>query len=290
MKTLSRDAPAKINLYLNVISKRSDGFHNIETVMQSVSLTDSVLLEFGSYKGDYFKSNVNLPDDDSNLCRRAVNAFYSAFECKRETVGISLHKRIPMGAGLGGGSSDAAAVLQIMNEYYGFPFPLSELCSIASGIGSDVPFCILSGSAIAEGRGELLTPLDSSMRLHYVICKPNVFISTPAMYRRLDEIGLSSDSGILNVCSAIRNSDYKLLSGSLYNAFEQPAFLFSSEIETAKQSLLSAGATNALMTGSGSAVFGLFPDKASAESAYRHLRPFYKELFICETYENSPLE
>lgn len=283
MKTLSCLAPAKINLYLDVLSKRPDGFHEVETLMQSVSLADSLSMTFDHVGGDAFESNAGLPNDDTNLCWKAVKTFYAVSKIHRESILISLEKKIPMGAGLGGGSADAAAVLRLMNEYYGSEFSDSELCEMAAAIGSDVPFCVSSHAALAMGRGERIIPIDSKLHFSCVIVMPELSISTPMMYRRIDEFGISAKKKINDAVSALKSSNYSLLLNSMYNIFEIPAFTAYPELRKIKNDILDSGADQALMTGSGSAIYGMFVDENKARISFEVLNKRFRHVYFCRT-------
>ena len=189
MKALKEKAYAKINLYLDVLCKREDGFHDIKTVMHSVSLCDEVTVAISPARTSTIKlsveGNVYIPSDGKNLAYKAASLFLEKLGIFAN-VNIKLVKKIPVAAGLAGGSSDAAAVLRAMNRLYKRPLTLAALCKLGAELGSDVPYCIMGKTAICEGRGELITPISTNIRLHTVIATANEYVSTPAAYSALD--------------------------------------------------------------------------------------------------------
>ena len=280
---ITASAYAKLNLYLDVVARRPDGFHDIETVMQQISLADTFSLSFDLNEHRKFSGNISLGLGDDNLCWKAVRYFYEALHEEPCNIGINLFKRIPIGAGMGGGSADAAAILKILNKKNGFPFTVPQLCEIGASVGSDVPFCVLGGTAHAAGKGEILTPIPAETVLHYVVCKPDVFVSTPDMYRRIDELGIRPKLNADAMLSAIVSSDLREIAAAMYNAFEAPAIAFAPEIGIVKQKLLDVGALNAMMTGSGSAVFGLYENAETAALAFESLKRSNLNVFLCES-------
>ena len=266
-------AYAKINLYLNVTSKRSDGFHDIESVMQSVSLCDVLTLSAESADNTDIHIEVegaSLPSDRSNLVYRAALAYLERAGICAD-VDISLIKNIPIAAGLAGGSSDAAATLRAMNRRFG-ALSDDELLSVAASVGSDVPFCLIGGTAVCRGRGELIEPI-CGIDAHAVVAIGEDRISTPEAYARLDRIysdfdgsvPTDADRHLANLIASIKNE--KALPNDMYNIFESEIEKNAKSVSKIKAEMISLGATTTLMSGSGPSVFGIFTDGISAERA-----------------------
>ena len=260
-------ANAKINLFLDVTSKREDGFHNIKSIMQSVSLCDTLFIS--ATEADRTEINLSvdafdIPTDSSNLICVSAKKYLEYFK-KNAIVEITLEKRIPTGAGLGGGSADAAAVLRGLNRIFRYANE-EQLLAIASDIGSDVPFCLVGGTAFCEGKGEVLTPIAFHGELHVVIAIGRERISTPEAYRSLDRYFNSRFIPDKRGDALICDMDSSVIScGNLYNVFEVVISL--PEIDKIKEILAKSGAECTLMSGSGPAVFGIFQDKESASLA-----------------------
>ena len=200
-------------------------------------------------------------------------------------VHIRLHKRIPVCAGLGGGSSDAAAVLRALNRLTGAGFTRTELEEMGALVGSDVPYCVAGGTMLAEGRGERLTPVTPMPRLPVVICKPDFPISTPELFRRVDARTSRCRPDTEGICAALADGDMPKLARRMYNVFEDVLTRREGEIAAIKSRLLDGGALGAVMSGTGSAVFGLFADADSAAYAKRRLARDYAECFLTETID-----
>ena len=259
--TVHEKAYAKINLHLNVTAKRPDGFHDIETVMQTVSLCDELAMSLApSDRAEAHLSicGADLPTDRGNIVTRAAE-LYLARSGKIGRIDISLVKRIPVAAGLAGGSADAAATLRALNGLFNSYFSESELLALAAELGSDVPFCLLGGRAVCRGRGELIEPVFSPTDLHFVIAiADGEQVSTPAAFRALDEMYSDFDGSI--------KSDAPDLT-EFYNMFENAIFPTCFKAEILKRRMIELGATASLMSGSGPSVFGLFEDESTARAA-----------------------
>ena len=263
-------APAKINLYLDILGKRNDGFHDIETLMQSITLSDFIEIEyFDDGLAEVSLSIIGCDDilaDESNLVIRAVRAFQSRIPFNG-SLSITLEKNIPVSAGLAGGSSDAAATLRALNKIFNNPLSLAELCDIASNLGSDVSFCLLGGTALCYGRGEKLIPLKNLAQLYLVIVKTKESVSTSEAYKLLDETYGDFklprfEDGREEILGKIKNGNVD----QLYNIFQTPIFSKCAGAKKAMEKLYSLGAKTALMSGSGPTVFGIFESKLSAEN------------------------
>ena len=279
MVAVKEYAYAKINLYLDVLSKREDGFHDIKTVMHTVSLADEVTVAVKPSARPRVSLSVvghsKLPTDSRNLAVKAAELYLSATLISAE-VNIRLVKRIPVGAGLAGGSSDAAAVLRALNKAFRRPLTEKRLLSLAAELGSDVPYCLLGGTALCFGRGEVIERLPQRLSLHLVIALADEYVSTPSAYSELDRIYNNFDGERVDdsasLFDAVMGSVTSGISPSakLFNIFENAIFPTCSKAERIKEHMLEQGATCSLMSGSGPSVFGIFKDKASAEAARDH--------------------
>ncbi len=284
-------APAKINLYLNVTGKRPDGYHNIESVMQSVSLFDRLTIT--KYEADEGRSvrlimeGISIAGDpEQNLICRAASAFFAAAEIDTYDILVYLEKNIPTEAGLGGGSADAAATIVALDRLYETGYSKKQLCEIGVKLGADVPFCIMGGTIKTEGIGEIMTPLSPMPPCHILLAKADGGkVSTAEAYRRIDAIGEGAEVAFSAHLDALASGALSAVAGTLYNKFElvTPAETGSAALVKA---MLSLGALGARMSGSGAAVFGLFEAKEAAEDAMSRLpddifkticEPFYGE-------------
>lgn len=270
-------AYAKLNLTLDVTAKRDDGYHDMLMVMQTVSISDSIVLEQTGEKGIRAASNFRyVPTDERNLAVRAAGTFLDAVGEAKDGILIRMDKTIPVGAGMAGGSADAAAVLRGMNRLYGNRMSRRELEKLGEQVGSDVAFCVAGGTALARGRGEVLEDLTPMPDCAIVVCKPGFSISTPELFRKLDQTGLHTHPDTAGMLSALESGNLKEISMRMFNVFEEvDDRRMRSETEI-KHVLLDHGALGAVMTGTGSAVFGVFSDEAAAEACAENLRAEHK--------------
>ena len=270
-------AYAKLNLTLDVTAKRDDGYHDMLMVMQTVSVTDSIVLEQTGEKGIRASSNFRyIPTDERNLAVRAAGAYLDAVGEEKNGILIRMDKSIPVGAGMAGGSADAAAVLRGMNRLHGNRMNRRELDKLGEQVGSDVAFCVAGGTALARGRGEVLEDLTPMPDCAIVICKPGFSISTPELFRKLDQTGLRTHPDTAGMLSALESGNLKEISMRMFNVFEEvDDRRMRSEAEI-KHVLLDYGALGAVMTGTGSAVFGVFGDETAAETCAVYLRSEHK--------------
>lgn len=280
----SGNAYAKINLSLDIISKMDDGYHEMLMVMQSLSLSDDVVIECDPGEGCSISSDVGyVPDDDRNTAAQAAAAFFSKTGISGYKTRIQLKKRIPVCAGLGGGSADAACVLRMLNTMFSAGLSLGELREIGSSIGSDVPFCVSGGTALAKGRGEILIDLQPIPQCSIILCKPQFSISTPELFAcvRPDRIAARPDTD--GVLEALRTGDLPGIAHRVYNVFEDILPRGGRDVADIKDSLLDSGALGTAMTGTGPTVFGIFTDAAQAQAAHAKLRGSYPECYLCTT-------
>lgn len=264
MKAVTEKAYGKINLYLDVVGKRADGYHNILSVMHTVGMYDLVTVSRADGGINMTCSDESLTCGEDNLCVKAARAFFDASDLDGGCV-IRLEKSLPMGAGMGGGSADAAAVLRALNIIYETGLSSDELCKIGVKIGADVPFCVVGGCKKAEGVGEILTDFLCLSDCYIVLCEGGEKVSTPMAYRQIDLTPASKAGDFDGFEKAMREGVLTALCGKLYNRFEDTC----PDSERIKAQLIKNGALGALMTGSGSAVFGIFENNDSASRAAR---------------------
>lgn len=283
MPALTVPAYAKLNLTLDVLGKRPDGYHDLRMVMQSITLADELTVAAGPGCGITMRTDLAfLPCDGRNLAAAAAQRFLE-HTGRSLAVEIELRKRIPVCAGMGGGSSDAAAVLRALNELAGGGLPPLELAGIGASVGSDVPYCVLGGTALAEGRGEKLTPLPPLPACALVVCKPPFPISTPALFGALAGKKLRRRPDTAGLLDALSNGDLRGVAQRMYNVFEDvlPPRQGRTVAEV-KARLIAGGALGACMSGTGPTVFGLFDDSAAAEETAAELRVDFEDVFVTE--------
>lgn len=304
---LTLNAHAKINLFLDMTGRRPDGYHTIAGVMQAVSLGDTVTLEITEPVGMHLCvmgprpgaaeritltcSNPTLPTDSRNLAWRAAEAFFAATGRGCRTLTIHIDKRIPAAAGLAGGSTDAAAVLVGLNELFGCPLTPAALCEVGLRLGADVPFCIMGGAQITEGIGETLTPITPLGECELVIACGGEGVSTPAAYKALDTLYGNFDPAaytprreeLAALKAALHTGNLSGVCASAFNLFESVILPERPVARGIKETLLSAGALTALMSGSGPSVFGVFPKgDGSAARARERLEAEGIPAWVCE--------
>jgi 4-diphosphocytidyl-2-C-methyl-D-erythritol kinase len=280
---LERCAYGKLNLTLDVLGLRPDGYHEMDMLMQKVSLYDTVTVETDT--GEPWSLTCapgDLPCGPDNLAWKAARAFYDATGCPDTGLRISIEKRIPSQAGMAGGSSDAAAVLHLLNALHGDPLPLATLCRVAEAVGSDVPYCVLGGTARAQGRGEVLTRLPAMPHGWFVLCKPDFSISTPALFRAIDGQTIFHRPDTEAAMSALETGDLRCLAAQMCNVFEPVVLDLYPHVAAVRQTMLDHGALASLMTGTGSVFYGLFDDLERAKQAASALKPSYPETFLAE--------
>ncbi len=275
-------AYAKINLTLDVLGKRPDGYHDLAMVMESVDLCD-VLRFSHSGSGLLVDSGLAyLPTDHRNLAAKAALAFAEATGLSVEPLTITIEKHIPVCAGTAGGSSDAAAVLRYLDRALNAGLTVQELQRIGEQVGSDVPYCVTGGTALAEGRGEVLTPLPPLPRCAFVLCKPGFSISTPVLFSEIDRHKLRRRPDTQGVIRALEAGDLAGVARRLYNVFEDAlAPRQAKTIAEIKNRLITEGALGANLSGTGPTVFGLFADDSAAQRACEVLRETWPETYLC---------
>lgn len=278
-------AYAKLNLTLDVLGKREDGYHDLCMVMQSITLHDTLTLEQTPGAGLRVGTNLRfLPTGEKNLAAAAALRFWEALGRAPEDLDIRIAKHIPVCAGMAGGSSDAAAVLRALNDQAGNPFTLQELAQVGAKVGSDVPYCVLGGTALAEGRGEVLTPLPPLPKCWVVACKPDFPISTPELFAQVDSVKLRRRPDTAGVLAALKAGDLEGVARRMYNVFEDVMNPRQyARVAEIKQTLIQKGALGANMSGSGPTAFGLFDSRERAEEARAALALTYRDTFLCQS-------
>jgi len=277
-------AYAKINISLDIVSKMPDGYHNLKTIMQTVGLADEITIECTHGEGIGVEAGQPyLPGDERNIAAKAARIFYEHTGIEGYHTHIKIKKNIPVCAGLGGGSTDGACVLRLLDRMFETGLGRGTLEMLGNSIGSDVPFSIDGGTKLAQGRGERLTDLPPIPHCHVVICKPPFSCSTPELfgYVKCEKIRARPDTD--GIIKALEEGNLGALARRMYNVFEDVLPRGKQEITEIKGALLDNNALGAIMTGSGSSVFGLFENKSDALTAYEQLRGAYSDCFLTET-------
>ncbi len=274
-------AYAKLNLTLDVIGCRDDGYHELEMVMQSISLCDNVAVRIGAGEGFSVISNIpHIPNDERNIAVKAAKAFSEHFGRDLGGVAIAINKRIPSSAGMAGGSADGAAVLRLLNELNGKPFSEDELCNIGESVGADVPFCIMGGTRLARGKGEIMQELLPLSDCEIVVCKPRRGMSTKSVFESIDNCTIEKHPDTEAMLCAIARNDIYGVAKNVYNVFEPIVATEVPDVAFIKSEMLGTGALTSAMTGSGSAVFGIYDDKTAARNAVARLKGRYTDVFL----------
>ncbi len=283
MTTLYEGAFAKLNLTLDVLGKREDGYHDIKSVMQTISVRDDIEIDLDTGKPWCLScTDEEIPADEKNLAWRAARLYFDTIGNEPDGIEIRITKRIPSQAGMGGGSADAAAVLRALNRHYGHPLSIAALAELGGTIGSDVPFCVLCGTAMAEGRGERLRKLPDMPDCFFVICKPEFPISTPELYQKLDETQLHKHPDNMAMESALLAGDLGKICENIYNVFDPVVTKDHLELNYIKSIFNSYGAVAQQMTGSGPAVFCIVTEFEYAAVICNMLKENYPKVFIAK--------
>ena len=279
------EANAKLNLTLDVLGRRPDGYHDMRMIMQSVELAD--LLDITRSGSGELRVSTNLhflPNNAKNLAAQAALRWWEAQGNASQGLDIIIDKHIPVCAGMAGGSSDAAAVLRALNELEGAGLSPAQLARIGERVGSDVPYCVTGGTALAEGRGEVLTPLPPLPPCWVVLCKPEFSISTPALFAKIDSVKLRCRPDTQGVIAALEARDLVGVARRMYNVFEDALpERQRSRVNDIKNVLIQCGALGASMSGTGPTAFGLFDSEALAREAQERLTGVGGEVFLTRT-------
>lgn len=283
MTTLYEGAFAKINLTLDVLGKRPDGFHDLQSVMQTLSIRDDIEIDVDTGKPwKLLCTDPAVPTDERNLAWKAAKIYLEATGKETSGLEIRITKRIPMEAGLGGGSADAAAVLRALNRHYGAPLSILALAELGSKVGSDVPFCTLCGTVMVEGRGERLRKLPDMPDCCFVVCKPDFSCSTPELYRKIDETAISRRPDHQAMESALLAGDLGKVAENICNVFDPLVTQDHLELNYIKSIFNTYGSVAQQMTGTGSAVFAIVPEFEFAAVICNMLKENYPQVYIAK--------
>ncbi len=282
METQER-AYAKLNISLDVLGLLPKGYHEMSMVMQSISLWDDVGISLNDTGLIRCRSNAAfLPSDEGNIAVKAAKAFFAAAGMEGAGAEISLTKRIPTCAGMGGGSSDGAAVLRAMNRLCGSRFTRRELETIGASVGSDIPFCVAGGTQLATGTGTTLEDLPPMPHCFILVCKPSFAIRTPELFAKIDSRRSRLHPDTAGILEGIRQGDVESIARRMYNVFEDVLPRSCGDIGRLKSLLLEHGALGSVMTGTGSALFGVFADEATAEKALIEIKKECPEAWLTQ--------
>ena len=264
-------ALAKINLGLDVVGKRDDGYHEVRMIMQTIQMYDVLEIEKKKEPGIVLTTNIPyVPTDERNLVYKAAKMLMDEFKIK-DGVNIYINKRIPIAGGMAGGSSDCATTLMGINQLFELGLSKEELMERGVKLGADVPYCVLGGTAIARGIGEVLTPLPAPADCHVIIAKPPVSVSTAYVYGHIKPLKITKRPDIEAMAQSIKDGDLKKMASLIYNVMEDVTVGEYPIISEIKQVMLDNGALNSIMSGSGPTVFGLFDDKEKAQQCVKTL-------------------
>ena len=285
MKEISVKALAKINLGLDVVRRREDGYHEVKMVMQTIHLFDRLEMK-KTAGGITMTTNLSfLPTNENNLVYKAAKLLMDEFQI-RDGIDVKLHKYIPVAAGMAGGSTDAAAVLYGMNRMFELGLSKEELMQRGVKIGADVPYCIMRGTVLAEGIGEKLTPLPPMPKCQILIAKPPISVSTKMVYEKLDSCEIKEHPDIDDILDGLKNQDLEQVAASLGNVLEKVTVEAYPVIAQIKECMMEAGALGAMMSGSGPTVFGIFRDRRTAKEAFTKVKAqnLAKQIYLANVH------
>lgn len=287
MESIELKAYAKINLGLDVIRKREDGYHEVSMIMQTVDLYDTLTFTRKEQDGIWIRTNrEDIPTDEHNLVYRAIRLLKETYHIT-QGVEVSLVKRIPVAAGMAGGSTDCATALVGVSKLFGLSLTKQVLMELGVRLGADVPYCILQGTALSEGIGEVLTPLPAMPQCHILIAKPPIAVSTKYVYEHLDAQGVSEHPDIAGMCESIRAGNLDGIVARMANVLETVTIPAHPEIRRIKERMKENGAKEALMSGSGPTVFGIYEDPVCAQNAGKQIE---QEQLANEVYVVTPYQ
>ena len=290
-------AYAKINLGLDVVRKRADGYHDVKMIMQMIDVFDTLDINFGIENsenavdlGGLGKISVvcgdeNVPCDETNLVCKSAKAFLE-YTGKKADISVKIGKNIPVGAGLAGGSTDAASVLRALNILLKTELSDTELMKIAKNIGADVPFCVVGNTYLAEGIGEILTPVKSNIKFDILLVKPPFSVSTPSVYKSLVLDENTTHPDIDKIKNALEDGNVSVIYENLGNTLEDVTLKMYGEVGKIKGNLKNLGASAVLMSGSGPSVFAIFDDRQKLDGAYKIMKEKYKQTYLTSTINN----
>lgn len=273
-------AYAKINLLLDIVSTRKDGYHDLFMIMQSVNIYDTVSVEKRKGKKITLSCNIDgIPLDEKNIAYKSALEFFKSQHIKNTGIHIDLIKRIPHAAGLAGGSADGAAVIIALNKIYNTNLTDKELCKIGVNVGADVPFCITGGTLLSQGIGEILTPVKPLKKCYIVLAKPQFSVNTAYAYKQYDECGKVHTPDKLGMLYAIQSRDLEQICSKMENVFEQ--FIEVPNRVYMKEIMRSNGAVGTCMSGSGPTVFGIFNEKEKADKCANEIKIYADDVCVC---------
>ena len=290
-------AYAKINLGLDVVRKRADGYHDVKMIMQTIDIFDTLDINLGIENsenavglGGLGKISVvcgdeNVPCDETNLVCKSAKAFLE-YTGKKADISVRIGKNIPVGAGLAGGSTDAASVLRTLNILLKTELSDTELMKIAKNIGADVPFCVVGNTYLAEGIGEILTPVKSNIKFDILLVKPPFSVSTPSVYKSLVLDENTTHPDIDKIKNALEDGNVSVIYENLGNTLEDVTLKMYGEVGKIKENLKNLGAGAVLMSGSGPSVFAIFDDRQKLDGAYKIMKEKYKQTYLTSTINN----
>lgn len=290
-------AYAKINLGLDVVRKRADGYHDVKMIMQTIDVFDTLDIKLGIENGENTVSlgglgkisvvcgDENVPCGETNLVCKSAKAFLE-YTGKKADISVKIEKSIPVGAGLAGGSTDAAAVLRALNVLLKTDLSDTELMKIAKNIGADVPFCVVGNTYLAEGIGEILTPVKSNIKFDILLVKPPFSVSTPSVYKSLVLDENTTHPDIDKIKNALEDGNVSVIYENLGNTLEDVTLKMYGEVEKIKENLKNLGASAVLMSGSGPSVFAIFDDRQKLDGAYKIMKEKYKQTYLTSTINN----
>lgn len=289
METLKLKAHAKVNLSLDIVGKRPNGYHEVEMIMQQITLFDDVILEKRSSDLTIETDCHFIPSDQRNIAYKIAKDVMDQYEIQ-SGLHIDITKRIPVAAGLAGGSADAAAVIQGMNELFDLKMTLEDMKAIAVNHGADIPFCIEGGAAVARGIGEVLEKIPSLKNAWMVLVKPAIGVSTQSVYQALDINHIENHPDNAQLIDAMHRNDYKFIAYNMYNVLEEVTSKQHSIISKIERKMREYGSLGTMMSGSGPTVFGIFKNYKKAESAMKNFKRNYKEVYLVTTYDGGTHE
>ena len=286
MDSIRLKARAKINLGLDVLGKREDGYHEVRMVMQTIGIYDRLILTKIPEEEIRITSNLAfLPGNENNLIYKAIKLLKDEYHFPGG-VSVDLNKFIPVAAGMAGGSTDAASTMFGVNRLFGLNLSMGKMMELGVRLGADVPYCVMRGTALAEGIGEKLTRITPVPHMWILIAKPQINVSTRLVYEQLDMGGIQKHPDIDGIIRAIEAQDVVRIAQSMGNVLENVTVPLYPVIETIKQDMLSHGAINAMMSGSGPTVFGIFPDEQTtlACQAFLKKKGDARQVYITENF------
>lgn len=281
-------APAKLNFALDIVGTDERGYHLLQMIMQTIDLYDEITVTRKTEEGISLSCNLDyIPCNEKNICYRCAEVFFNATGITDRKIAIHMEKQIPQQAGMAGGSADGAGTLVALNRLYETNLPLDALCEIGAKIGADIPFCLVGGTAKVEGIGEKIKKIADFPDCVLVVAKPKGGISTQKAFADFDQKQIAPKLNLEQMITAIERGNLHEICKELYNALERVCTL--EEVFQLKNTMMGMGAKGALMTGSGSAVFGIFPDAKRAYDCECRLRTKYKDCFLCHPVTAGPM-